>query len=99
MLISVDKSSDLRENLYHGYNGSLKSDLRGFENDSEIADVGAGWTGDDEVVELFKERVGVAACQILFGVEVEVSSATNGCFVGDSACGRTVAVDAVSACA
>ena len=85
------------QDLYHGLYGSLKSDLRGSEQDAEVADVCAGRAGDDEVVELFEECVGVAASEELFGVEVQVSGSLNGCFVGDGAGGGTVAVDAVCA--
>ena len=88
---------DLRPDLYHGFSGFLKSDLGGSEENSEVADVCAGWAGDDEVVELFEERVRVAASEVLFGVEVQVLSSLDRCFVGDGAGGGTVAVDAVSA--
>ena len=64
---------------------------------AQVANICAGGTGDDQVVELFEESVGVAACEILFGVEVFISSARESCLVGDCARSRAVAVDAVSA--
>jgi hypothetical protein len=67
------------------------------KNDSEIADVCAGGAGDDEVVELFEEGVGVAAGEILGGVEIEFARACERGFVCDGAGGGAVAVDAVSA--
>ena len=98
VLISVDKSIGISApDLYHGFDGSLKGDSCGSEDNSEVADVRAGRAGDDEVFELFEECVGVAASEVLIGVEAQISGSLNGGFVGDGAGGWTVAIDAVGA--
>src|ERR1041385_9290349 len=67
------------------------------QQNSQIADVCARWTGDDQIIQLFEEGVGIAATEILICVETEVASALHGRFVCNCAGSGTVTVDAVGA--
>src|ERR1051325_5360739 len=67
------------------------------QQNSQIADVCARWAGDDQIIQLFEEGVGIAATEILICVETEVASALDGRFVCDGAGRGTVTVDAVGA--
>src|ERR1041385_3571502 len=67
------------------------------QQNSQIADVCARWTGDDQIIQLFEEGVGIAATEILICVETKVESALDGRFVCNRAGSGTVTVDAVGA--
>src|SRR5690242_18417460 len=67
------------------------------QQNSQIADVCARWTGNDQIVQLFEEAIRIAAGEILIRVEAKVSSALHGGFVCHRAGSGTVTVDAVGA--
>lgn len=76
--------------------GSAESWAASFcQHDSQIANVGAGWAGYDQIVELGEETVGVAAGEKVVSIEAEISSTVDGGLVGDRAGCKAVAIDAV----
>src|ERR1044072_1764285 len=80
---------------HHRYHYDLR--FGGAKQDPQVADVGSGWTGDDQVAELFKEGVGIAASEKISGIQTEIASPFEGRFVCDRTGSRTITVYAVGA--
>ena len=65
------------------------------EEDAQIAEIIPCGSGDNRVAERGKERAGIEAGEVCFGVEVIFTRAGNGRGVRNGACYRAVSVDAV----
>src|SRR2546422_3666389 len=73
--------------------------LRMREEDAEVAEIVAGWSGEEGVAEVGEEGKGIAASEEVLRREFEGVRAGESCAVGDGARGGGVAIDAVGSSA
>lgn len=65
----VTFASGRKQDSFEAYPGEYEwhggAGCRALQNQNRpvIVDVGSGWAGHDEIMELFEERVGIMSCQ------------------------------------